>query len=244
VPAAESEIARARLLDAAPDGFEEIDHGDELELVAYTGARGETRIRAAFGAVTATDVAAGWEDRWREFHRPVEVAGLWVGPPWIAAPGAIPAVVIEPGQAFGTGAHATTRACIEALAGSARASVLDAGCGSGVLAIAAAKLGHAPVHAADADPAAVAAARENAERNEVEVHVMQADVLNDALPAADLLVANIELRAVETLLARWTGGRAIVSGYLAREAPAVAGWTRTERYELDGWAADSLARTV
>jgi ribosomal protein L11 methyltransferase len=244
VPAAESEIARARLLDAEAAGFEEIDRGDELELVAYTDARGETRLRAAFGTVVSTDVPAGWEGRWREFHRPVKVAGIWVGPPWIPAPTTLPAVVIEPGQAFGTGAHATTRACIEALARSGRGSVLDAGCGSGVLAIAAAKLGHAPVHAADLDPAAVSATRENAERNEVAVDVIQADVLNDALPAADLLVANIELGAVESLLARWTGGRAIVSGYLAHEVPSVAGWMRTERHELDGWAADSLARTV
>jgi ribosomal protein L11 methyltransferase len=244
VPAAESEIARARLLDASPGGFEEIDHGDELELVAYTNPRGEARIRAAFGAVVSSDVAAGWEDSWREFHRPVAVAGIWVGPPWIPAPTTIPSVVIEPGQAFGTGAHATTRACIELLARSERASVLDAGCGSGVLAIAAAKLGHAPVHAADVDPAAVAAARENAERNEVDVGVIQVDVLKDALPAADLLVANIELRAVEALLVRWKGGRAIVSGYLAREAPTGDGWARTDRRELDDWAADSLVRTI
>jgi ribosomal protein L11 methyltransferase len=244
VPAAESEIARARFLEVAAGGFEEIDADDELELVAYTDARGESRIRAAFEAVVSSDVPAGWEERWREFHRPVEVAGIWIGPPWIPAPMTIPTVVIEPGQAFGTGAHATTRACIEALARTGSGSVLDAGCGSGVLAIAAAKLGHAPVRAADLDPAAVAAARKNVERNEVVVDVIQADALNDALPPADLLVANIELRAVETLLARWGGGRAIVSGYLAHEGPSVVGWARVHRHELDGWAADSLSRTV
>jgi ribosomal protein L11 methyltransferase len=244
VPVAESEIARARLLDAVAEGFEEIDRGDALELVAYTDVPGESRIREAFGAVMATDVPEGWEDRWREFHQPVEVAGIWVGPPWIAAPSANHAVVIEPGQAFGTGAHATTRACVELLAVGHRVSVLDAGCGSGVLAIAAVKLGHAPVHAVDSDPAAVAAARENAKRNAVAVDVRRADVLRDDLPAADLLVANIELRVVEALLARWGGERAIVSGYLAHEAPAVGGWVCTARRELGGWAADSLARTI
>jgi ribosomal protein L11 methyltransferase len=244
VPVAESEIARARLLDAVAEGFEEIDHGDALELVAYTDARGESRIREAFGAVAATDVPDGWEDRWREFHQPVEVAGIWVGPPWIAVPSAIPAVVIEPGQAFGTGGHATTRACVELLAIGDRVSVLDAGCGSGVLAIAAVKLGHAPVHAVDSDPAAVVEARENAKRNVVDVDVRRADVLTDVLPAADLLVANIELRVVEALLARWDGERALVSGYLAHESPSVAGWMPTERRELDGWAADLLARTI
>lgn len=244
MPLAEAEIARASLLELLSEGFEEVELADELELAAYTDALGEAGIRAAFGQVTVSEVALGWEERWREFHRPVEVAGIWVGPPWIAAPTAMPAVVVEPGRAFGTGAHATTRACLELLARSERGSVLDAGCGSGVLAIAAARLGFAPVRAVDVDATAVEATRANAARNRVEIDATLSDVLTDAIPAADLLVANIELRVVERLLARWAGERAVVSGYLAVEAPTTRGWERGARIELDGWAAESLTRTV
>ena len=149
-----------------------------------------------------------------------------------------------PGRAFGTGAHPTTRACVELLARSEPASVLDAGCGSGVLAIVSARLGFEPVRAVDADAAAVEASRANAELNGVEIDVSLADVRDESLPVADLLLANIDLRVVEALLERWPGERAIVSGYLAHETPAAKGWTRGERLELEGWAADSLARTV
>ena len=102
---------------------------------------GEARIRDVFQRVESAPVEPCWEDRWRTFHHGVRIAGLWIGPPWELAPSGVPAVVIEPGRAFGTGAHPTTRACVELLARGERGSVLDAGCGSGVLAIAAAKLG-------------------------------------------------------------------------------------------------------
>jgi ribosomal protein L11 methyltransferase len=226
VPAADAEIARARLLPLAPHGFEEVERDSEVELAVYTDARGEAAISGAFEIVTVTRVAAGWEHRWREFHRPVEAGGLWIGPPWEAPSSSLPSVVIDPGRAFGTGAHATTRACLELLARCERGSVLDAGCGSGVLAIAAVKLGFAPVSAMDVDSAAV-------------VH---GDATSDALPPADVLVANIELQAVETLLVRRPARSALVSGYLAHEAPAAPGWTKEERIVLDGWAADRVVR--
>ena len=244
MPVAEAEYARARLLALVTVGFEEVERDDELELAAYTDAHGEADIRSAFEVVSVSNVPEGWEERWREFHRPVEVTGLWVGPPWLAAPDAMPAVVIEPGLAFGTGAHPTTRACIELLAHSERGSVLDAGCGSGVLAIAAARLGFAPVRAVDVDTAAVEATRANAARNRVDMEVERHDVLGDALPPADLLVANIELRVIEALLENWAGRRAIVSGYLVAETPRTPGWQRLQRRELEGWAADLLGRTV
>ena len=104
---------------------------------------------AAFPDATLAEVEPGWEDRWREFHHPVRIGPLWVGPPWeTPPPDAIP-VVIDPGQAFGTGAHPTTRLCLELLLDQPRGSVLDVGCGSGVIAIAAAKLGFGPVLAVD-----------------------------------------------------------------------------------------------
>ena len=241
VPAAEAEIARGRMLELAPSGFEEREGPDSIELCAYTDAEGADRIWDAFGTATTTAVEPGWEDRWREFHRPVRAGGLWIGPPWETPPPGEPAVVVDPGRAFGTGAHPTTRACIELLSGLERGGVLDAGCGSGVLAIAAARLGFAPVLAVDLDPVAVETTVRTAARNGVDVEVAVADVLADDLPDAELVVANIELRVVERLLARRLGARVVVaSGYLAHETPAAPGWARTGRLELEGWAADVL----
>ena len=242
IPANEAEIARARFVALVPEGFEEAELGDELELGAYLDVAGETRLRAAFPSAEAVEIEPGWEDRWRTFHRGVRAGGLWIGPPWEDPPRSLPVVVIEPALAFGTGAHPTTRACVELLARSARGSLVDAGCGSGVLSVAAARLGFGPIVALDVDEAAVEAARENALRNGVEIEIRVADVLRDAPPPADVLVANIELAAVESLLSHWTGRRAIASGYLAHEAPVAPGWSSEERCELDGWAADRLAR--
>jgi ribosomal protein L11 methyltransferase len=236
----EAEIARAGLLTLAPSGFEEIEHASGLELVVYIDDVGEERIRAAFEHVSSTPVEPGWEDRWREFHQPVRAGGLWIGPPWEASPLDEPTVVVDPGRAFGTGAHPTTRACIELLARLERGSVLDAGCGSGVIAVAAARLGFEPVFAIDVDPAAVEAATSTVRRNGVRATVSLGDVLGDELPRVDLVVANIELRPVEALLARRPASRAITSGYLAHESPGAPGWSSASRLELDGWAADLM----
>lgn len=184
----------------------------------------------------------GWEDAWRRFHRPVRIGPLWIGPPWEQPdPGSL-AVVIDPGQAFGTGAHPTTRLCLELLLGVEPASLLDLGCGSGVLAVAGARLGFGPVTALDSDEAAVAAARENAVANGVELAVARADALAEPLPEADVAVANIELVAVEALGPRVAASILLTSGYLARDRPALDGWTHAERRELDGWAADRFER--
>jgi len=235
-----AEPARARMLELAPAGFEEVEHEDGLELAAYVDRSGEELVRAAFPAAESTPVEEGWEDRWREFHRPVRAGGLWLGPPWEAPPLEAAAVIVDPGRAFGTGSHPTTRACIELLARSERGSVLDAGCGSGVVAVAAVRLGHGPAFAVDRDETAVEVARVTARRNGVEVEVLRADVLLDGLPEVELVVANIELAVVEALLARRPAGRAITSGYLAHESPRAPGWERDDRLELDGWAADAL----
>ena len=210
----------------------------------YTDEAGEAGVRAAFAEVRAEPVESGWEDRWKTFHRPVRAGGLWIGPPWLAAPGDVEAVVVDPGLAFGTGAHATTRACIELLAGLERGSLLDAGCGSGVVAVAAVQLGFTPVHAVDVDPVAVAVAGETARRNAAPVDVRHLDVLRDALPEADVVVANIELAVIEQLLGRATPRVAVTSGYLASERPRAPGWIGVDRLELDGWAADVLANTA
>ena len=111
-----AEIARALMVELFPEGFEETEHSDGVELAAYTDASGEERLWAAFGTVSADAVPDGWEQRWREFHKPVRVGRLWLGPPWEDPPADALAVVIDPGRAFGTGGHPTTRLCLELLA--------------------------------------------------------------------------------------------------------------------------------
>lgn len=232
------------MLELAPAGFEEVELDGLLELALYTDAEGADRFAVVFGPISSIEVEPGWEDRWREFHRPVRAGGLWIGPPWESPSLGEPAVVVDPGRAFGTGAHPTTRACIELLAGLERCSVLDAGCGSGVVAVAAARLGFAPVHAIDSDPVAVETTARTAAANGVAVRVAAADVLEDVLPNVGLVVANIELRAVEGLLARRPARAAVTSGYFAGESPHAPGWVHSARLELDGWAADVLRAAV
>jgi ribosomal protein L11 methyltransferase len=230
------------VLERFPDGFEEREAEAATELAVYTDEAGEAEIRAAFPHPLAEPVEPGWEDRWREFHRPTRAGGLWIGPPWISPPADEVAVVVDPGRAFGTGAHPTTRACIELLARLERGSLLDAGCGSGVLAVAAARLGFGPVFALDVDPVAGAICTDTARLNGVDVQAGVADVLRGELPDTDVAVANIELAAVEALLVRLPARTAITSGYLESEAPRSPGWKRSDRLELEGWAADVLTR--
>jgi ribosomal protein L11 methyltransferase len=226
------------MIELFPEGFEEIDRGTDLELAAYAGPSDEERFWQVFGPGDTADVEPGWQDGWKRFHRPVRVGRLWLGPPWEDPDGDAVPVVIDPGLAFGTGAHATTRLCLELLLEREPGSVLDLGCGSGVLAVAAARLGFAPVTALDVDPAAVKAAGENARRNAVEIDVRCADVFADELPKAQLALANITLDATQELAPRLPSTKLIASGYLAAEQPAPAGWVHQERREVDGWAAD------
>ena len=179
------------MVELFPEGFEETEHSDGVELAAYTDASGEERLWAAFGTVSADAVPDGWEQRWREFHKPVRVGRLWLGPPWENPPADALAVVIDPGRAFGTGGHPTTRLCLELLAEVEPASLVDAGCGSGVIAVAAAKLGFSPVRALDQEAAAVEATARNAAANGVELEIEQSDVLSAPLPEAEVLVANV-----------------------------------------------------
>ncbi len=238
-----AELLRARLLELAPEGFEEREVGEEVELALYVPQGRVDDVRSALPGAEAHRVAPDWEDAWRRFHRPVTVAGLWVGPPWEEPPDRSRAVVIDPGRAFGTGAHATTRLCIELLERTEhRGSLLDIGCGSGVLAIAAARLGFGPIVAVDNDPVAVETTRANAHANGVAVDVRLLDAEVASLPEADVAVANVLLRPVETILARLDVKEAMSSGYVAGERPAHPGWARVETLEEDGWAADRFRR--
>jgi len=244
VPPERSEEARATMLALFPEGFEERDSDAGVELSAYTERPDAVERLEPLGTVSETPVAQGWEDAWKDFHTPVTIGTLWIGPPWEAPGAGLTPIVIDPGRAFGTGAHATTRLCIELLLEVEPAGLVDLGCGSGVLAVAAAKLGFSPVVALDDDELAVAAARENAAANAVRVDARRADVLADPLPDVEVAVANIARAPVEQALERFEGRIAIASGYLEAERPEPRGWRAAERRAAAGWAADLLLRTA
>lgn len=227
VPAAEADAALGRMLELFPAGVEEEADGDAVVFAGYAA-------QAPAAGLVEADVAPGWEDAWRAFHRPVRVGPLWVGPPWL--PSEDVAVVIDPGRAFGTGAHGSTRAALTLLVGLDPGPVLDLGCGSGVLSVAAARLGFGPVWALDRDPLAVEATRENAARNGVGVTASVADMLTDPLPAAPLWLANLELGLLERLLRRPDLPRAIVASGLLESETLGGG----RRVCVDGWAAELI----
>jgi ribosomal protein L11 methyltransferase len=160
----------------------------------------------------------------------------------VEAPPGAEAIVIDPGRAFGTGSHPTTRLTLELLQEQPPGSFLDVGCGSGVLSIAAARLGFAPVLGLDVDEAAIEVTHENAHVNGVELTAWHADALVDELPASDLVVANVALGVVEALLGRVRSGRVVASGYLDRDVPRAAGWRQADRRTVEGWAADLFVR--
>ncbi|HLQ85899.1 MAG TPA: 50S ribosomal protein L11 methyltransferase [Salinisphaeraceae bacterium] len=211
-------------------------------------------LRQALGADVVIEVGhlseQNWADAWRAHHPPTHFGGrLWVAPHGASVEAAADAIIIrlDPGLAFGTGTHPTTALCLHWLAQAdvRDCTVLDYGCGSGILAIAAARLGAAQVVAVDIDPQALSATRANAAQNNVAERIRTASP--DALEAAeyDLVLANILARPLielATLLARHTrsGGRLLLSGLLARqiasvEAAYAAQFCFAPPAQQDGW---------
>ncbi|MEY2534212.1 MAG: ribosomal protein methyltransferase [bacterium] len=259
----DAEIVLAELLELAPTGVEERDLGDDVEYAVY-GAQGELPalpdLRAAAGGalvdIATTEVADDWAERWRAFHEPVTVGGrLHVRAPWHPpAAAGLAEVVIDPGQAFGTGAHATTRLCLVLLLElEPDGPLMDLGCGSGVLAIAASKLGWSPVLGVDHERESVEATADNARANGVTVDVRLHDLLHDgAAPVAPTVVANLLGPLLRRMAADgFAGGELpralVVSGLLVEEADGVAAAfarrgvrERTRRTEGQ-WAALLLA---
>jgi len=229
------------MLELFPEGFEEVEKAKGAELAGYTDAAGEERLWAFFGNGRSADVEEGWEDRWRAFHRPVRVGRLWVGPPWEPAPSDALVVVVDPGRAFGTGSHQTTQLCLQALQDLEPGPLLDVGCGSGVLSIAAALLGFGPVIGVDVEGPSIEATLENARVNGVSVdaRLVQPD---DELPSSRLAVANISLASVEALPPRIDASTLITSGYFASEEPRLDAFEHVSRTTLDGWACDVFRR--
>ena len=230
------------MLELFPDGFEETDRPGVLELAAYTDPAGAARLWRAFGEYSWSEVPEDWQHRWREFHRAVRVGALWVGPPWLEAPADAVAVVIDPGRAFGTGAHPTTQLCLELLLDLAGdgGSLLDIGCGSGVLAIAAFKIGFGPVIALDHDPATLEAAAANARANEVSVELRLAEALEDPLPEVNVAVANISATAIEAVAGRVAAPQRVTCGSIASARPVRDNTRRQVRARLLSFSRSSL----
>jgi ribosomal protein L11 methyltransferase len=259
----DAEVALVELLNLAPAGVEEVDEdgGDWVEYALY-GAPGElpdlpdleASVGGALVEVSTTEVPDDWAERWKHFHGPVEVAGrVWVRPPWRerSENEALLDVVIDPGQAFGTGAHPTTKLCLELMCElEPEGAFLDLGCGSGVLGIAAAKLGWSPVRAVDHDPASVEAAADNARVNGVEMDVARVDLRRDEVPAAPTVAANLVRPMLLDLAPRVPEEvtTLVASGLLPDEVDEVAhafaahGLHERALRSADGWAALILGR--
>jgi ribosomal protein L11 methyltransferase len=279
----QAELVLAELLELAPAGVEEVQIGaEEIEYAVY-GAPGELPslpdLNAAAGdalvQISTSQTEDDWQERWKRFHRPVlieapaprasggrQVPALFVRPPWEAASAGrgsgVQEIVIDPGQAFGTGAHASTRLCLELLlelAALERAAgpLVDVGTGSGVLAIAAARLGFAPVLGLDHERESVEAALQNAAVNGVSIEVRRFDLRREALPSMDaaaaaspVVVANL-LRPLLLELALgmpWAPSHLLAGGLLGEEVEEVASAfeqrfalrLREQRHSA-GWAA-------
>ena len=253
-----AEAVLAELLVLAPDGVEE-DEGDGFVEYAIYGAPGEVPELGSLEAVveggrievSSEEIPDDWTDRWRDFHQPVVVGRLVVAPSWEEARGGEEVrIVVDPGQAFGTGAHATTRMCLELLLeladeGHAGGPLADWGTGSGVLAIAGAKLGFSPVLACDHERAAIEAAAANAAANDVELELERRNLRTEPAPTAPTAVANLTAPILREVAARLEGvpDRLVCSGLLRREADEIAesfgakGLSERRRLEDGDWAA-------
>jgi ribosomal protein L11 methyltransferase len=205
-----AEHVMANLLELAPNGLEEERGPGWVEFAIY-GPPGEVpdlgELRAAAGGslvdVTTTSVPDDWADRWADFHRPIEVGGrIGVRPSWWDPPDGLIDVVVDPGRAFGTGGHPTTRLSLALLielaeGGEAGGPLADWGTGSGVLAIAAAKLGFSTVIGCDREEASLEMARANAEANGVELELLRVDVREEAPPVRPTVAANLTANLLE-----------------------------------------------
>ncbi len=254
----QAEIVLAELSVLAPNGVEEEQGPGYVEYAIYGGEGelpelGEIEVAAGDGLVevVATEVPDDWADRWQDFHKPLLVGErLWLRPSWEEPRAGAIDLVVDPGQAFGTGAHPTTRLCLEFLleleeAGEASGPLTDLGTGSGVLAIAAAKLGWAPVSGYDHEQPSIEAAAANSEANGVSVALERRN-LREGLPElAPTVVANMTAPVLKVVAEQLSGGPAtlILSGLLPSELDETAaafghmGLTEADRRLQGDWAA-------
>lgn len=273
----QADLVLAELTVLAPNGVEEERGPGYVEYAIY-GGEGElpelgdldAAIAGGRVEVSATEIPDDWADRWRDFHKPLLVADrLWLRPSWEPPREGAVDVVVDPGQAFGTGAHPTTRLCLELLCEQEPGGELvDLGTGSGVLAIAAAKLGWSPIRAYDHEPAAIEAARANAAANGVDLSLERANLREQLPELAPTVVANMTAPILLAVAAQMRdGGRTrrslpnsategpppvpqtlVCSGLLLAEQDEVSfafsslGYTETDRRQDGDWAALLLRR--
>jgi ribosomal protein L11 methyltransferase len=220
-------------------------------LIAELQAFGPCRVESALV------VEEDWSEAWKQFFKPKEIGPFLVRPTWEEQDGPSPLteIVLDPGQAFGTGDHPTTQMCLELLAklDLAGKAVADIGCGSGVLAIASAMRGAARVDAVDVDLPAVEATRANSELNRVEVRTFQGKGFDPLPPGAyDVVLSNIISAALIALaphVARRlaSNGHWVVSGIIQENWPDVLaaaernGFSLVERKEGGNWVAATLS---
>ncbi len=238
--------AAVTLQDAADQPLFQLEPGDSplwvnthvIGLFAADGDAAAILARLQSDAAQTTPLRAtvtllpdqDWERAWMDQFHPLRFGNrLWVCPRWHTPPDpAAVNVMLDPGLAFGTGTHATTALCLEWLDGEdlADQTVIDFGCGSGILAIAAAKLGAAEVWAVDHDPQALLATRDNAAVNGVETAITVCSAENLTATHADVVLANILAAPLISLAPRFArllppGGRVVLSGILAEQAEEV-----------------------
>jgi ribosomal protein L11 methyltransferase len=262
----QAELALAALLPVLRQGAEETDAGPGAVEYALYAPRGELpsedTIRELVGDalvdLTLTDVPEGWERRWHEHLKPVEIASggrrLRVRPPWEPAGGAqdVLEIVLDPGELFGAGTHPTTQLCLELLLElDPVGGLCDWGAGSGILAIAAARLGFAPVDAVELAETGAEAIRRNAAANGVAVHAVHADLTAEPAPWAPTVTANLTLDVLQAIAAgplERPPQRMIASGVTAERAGEVAeafarhGLVEAERRVHADWAAVLLTQ--
>lgn len=263
---AEEEVAAAFFWSLGASGVEVVGAGADVEVAAYWLAQHLPPDEARAGALSRLEVALGrplsltvqpvpdriWEEAYLErFSCQEVIPGFFTVRPGVEAPGGAVSIVLEPGAAFGTGDHATTTLALRGLVAAPLVgqTVLDVGCGSGILALFAARMGAGSVFALDVDPVAVEAARRAAAANALAVDVRQGTLGEMELPAADVLVMNIVADVLLSLFPAALqsvrpGGRIVLSGIATGRLPelleAASGQRGIEVAQQGPWRALSF----
>lgn len=238
----QSEIVKVSTVVDTSDADFELRLRDRLEEMKRAGG-------VCYSEISSSVIdEADYENEWKKYYKPIKTKNITVVPTWIKYEPEAGEVVmrLDPGMAFGTGSHATTRMCLELMDAKGK-DVIDVGCGSGILGIAAAMTGAKSVYMCDIDPLAVEFASENAKMNGVDATIECADLISGDR-RADLIIANITadilMRLAKDLSKHLNeGGKVLLSGIIDERAEEVAacytqaGFNKTGCSNLDGWNA-------